>query len=57
MPGSPCKEAQAQYASPPCYAGEVDQDYLWAPCSPPTGGTQETAIVAKPRRGSPPKAS
>lgn len=43
MSGKSSKDTRPQYASPACYAGEVDPDYLWAPDPAPKGGTQNAA--------------
>ncbi len=40
MANKPSKDTRPQYASPACYAGEVDPDYLWAPDPAPKGGAE-----------------
>jgi len=59
MPGKSRKDGGPRYASPACYAHEVDPDYLWAPDGPRTdmNRMQDGAPTEQPPDGSPRKAS
>lgn len=59
MPGKSRKDGEPRYASPACYAHEVDPDYIWAPDSARKDmtGTQDGVPSQPTPDGSPPKAS